>query len=699
MIRAIRVAKVANKFLVNTNKYRKYTLYLILIGCCGIKCQQSLYLPFTLPCIAMKYKICTSIATSDFNEALRLISRNHMVELRLDLMQVNNEQLRFLLQQGVETIATFRGEKYSESERLQALVTAIDSGSSYVDVEEESNEQYRQQIVQHARHNGCKVVISYHNFECTPDVAVLKNIIQDCRSKGADIVKLITTASCAADSARVLSLYENEENLVAFAMGEEGKISRFACLFLGAPFTYASAVKGSEVAPGQLVAQDMQQMIQLMYPAKAKVFAVAGKPILHSRSPILFGAAYDNPANDYAFFRMAVESGEEFVQLFRELGLSGANVTAPFKAEVAKLVDYCSEEVTVLQAANTLVEKNGKLHAYNTDIYGVVNSLEAKGINIVSKRCVVLGAGGAGCAAAYALKKAGAAVTIVNRTVHKAKAFAEKIDCAYSGLDKVEELLTNADILVSTLTADVVDERWLNPQLVILDAVYHGSTLKQKAENRGCTYIDGNQWLLHQGIPGYKLFTGEEPDSNEMAVALSSTSLQPTHISFIGFMGSGKSTVAYSVAKMLGMPVVDADRELEHRHGETISQMIKSKGEAYFRKQEQLMLKELLSRKIPSIISCGGGIITQPEMCKMLKSDSIVIYLYAPPGECLKRINVQSRPMLAQHEDPQKVADDIFEQRKTLYLQTAWLLINTSGRSIEQVSKIVYEEISKCIGG
>lgn len=86
-------------------------------------------------------------------------------------------------------------------------------------------------------------------------------------------------------------------------------------------------------------------------------------------------------------------------------------------------------------------------------------------------------------------------------------------------------------------------------------------------------------------------------------------------------------------------------------------------------------------------------------MCKMLKSDSIVIYLYAPPGECLKRINVQSRPMLAQHEDPQKVADDIFEQRKTLYLQTAWLLINTSGRSIEQVSKIVYEEISKCIGG
>ena len=649
----------------------------------------------------MKYKICTSITTTDFNKACLLIDRSQMVELRFDLMQMSREQLGRLLQQGAETVVTFREGKYSEAERQQALMEAISNGASYVDVEVEAGEQYRQAIIQHAQQNGCKVIISYHNFVSTPDTATLKNIAQECRGKGADIVKLITTANSAADSARVLSLYENEEGLVAFAMGEEGKISRFACLFLGAPFTYASAEKGSEAAPGQLAMQDMQDMIQLLHPAAVNLFAVAGKPILHSRSPMLFDAAYPNPANDYVFFRIAAESGDEVVQLFRELGLSGINVTAPFKAEVARLAAYCSEEVSVLQAANALVKKNGKLYAHNTDVYGVVGSIEAKGINIASKRCVVMGAGGAGCAAAYALQKAGATVTIVNRTIDKARTFADKIGCSYDGLDKLEELLTETDILVSTLTAnaDVVDEQWLSPQLVVLDAVYHGSVLKQKAANKGCTYLDGNEWLLHQGIPGYKLFTAKEPDSKKMVAALSLTAQLPRHISLIGFMGSGKSTVARMLARMLGMPVVDADRELENRYGENIAQMIESKGEAYFREKEQVVLEELLSKEIPSVISCGGGVVTQPGLRKMLKSNSIVVYLYTSPDECLKRINVKSRPLLAQHNDPQKAASNIFEQRKYLYLKTAWLLVSTNGRSIEQVSKIVYDEISKCIGG
>lgn len=623
-----------------------------------------------------------------------------MVELRLDLMQLSNEQVSRLLRQGSETVVTFREGKCSEAERQQALNYAISNGAGYVDVEMEANEPYRKAIVQHAKQTGCKVIISYHNFESTPDSAALRNIIRQCRAMDADVVKLVTTANSATDNARILSLYENERDLIAFAMGEEGKLSRFACLFLGAPFTYASAAKGSEAAPGQLAVQDMEQMIQLTHPPATKLFAVTGNPILHSRSPILFNGAYPNSPNDYAFFRMAAESGEEVIQLFHELGLSGINITAPFKAAIAKLAAYCSEEVVILQAANTLVEKNGKLHAYNTDIFGVTGSLEANGVSIKGKRCIVLGAGGAGCAAAYALSKAGANVAIVNRTVAKAKAFADKIGCRYSGLDQLKELLADTAILVSTLAsdADVVDEQWLTSQLIILDAVYHGSILKQKAIGRGCTYIDGNQWLLHQGVSGYKIFTGKEPDSNGMARALAAPSQAPKHISFIGFMGSGKTTVAPKVAKMLGLPVTDVDKELEVRYKESIPEMINTKGEAYFREKEQEMLRELLSNDSPLVISCGGGVITQPDMCEMLKKDSIVVCLYAPPAECLTRIDIQSRPLLAQHENPLKVAEEIFAKRKTAYLKTAWLLVNTSGRSIEQVSKIVYDEIGKCIG-
>lgn len=624
-----------------------------------------------------------------------------MVELRLDLMELSNEQVKQLLQQCVEAVVTFREGKYTEVERQQALMAAISNGASYVDVEVEADETYRNTIVQHAQQNGCKVIISYHNFDSTPDTATLRGIIQQCRAMGADIVKLITTAKSAADCSRVLSLYEDEHDLVTFAMGEEGKISRLACLFLGAPFTYASAAKGSEAAPGQLAAKDMEQAIQLIHPTDSKLFAVTGNPILHSRSPLLFNGAYSNTLKKYPYFRMAAESGIEAIQVFRELGLKGMNVTAPFKSAIAMLADHRSEEVTILQAANTLAEKNGELYAYNTDILGVTGALKSANINLAQKQCLVVGAGGAGCAAAYALVKEGAKVTIVNRTADKAKAFAQKVGCSYSGLDELKELLQNADVLINTLSSnvDVIDEQWLKPKLVVLDAQYHNSALQQRAISRGCTYIDGSQWLLHQGIPSYRIFTGIEPDIHGMATALSDTTKIPKHISFIGFMGSGKSTIAPIVAQKLGMPVVDVDLELEKRHGESIPQMIGSKGEPYFREKERELLKELLSNEKPLAISCGGGAITQPEMSDMLKKESIVIYLHASPSECLKRIDASSRPLLAQHKNPLKVATELFEKRKELYLKTAWLLVNTNNRTVEQVSKIVYDEICKCIGG
>ncbi|MDR0661256.1 MAG: type I 3-dehydroquinate dehydratase [Prevotellaceae bacterium] len=648
----------------------------------------------------MNHKICISITSTSFDESLTAVNHNPLVELRLDLMQTNNEQIKQLLEQSTTSIVTFRDGNASLQKRQEALILAIDNGACHIDIEVEANENYRQTLIQHAKNKGCKVIISYHNFENTPDIKTLKSIIRQCRSMEADIVKLVTTASSTADCSRVLSLYEDEKNLVAFTMGEKGKITRLACLYLGAPFTYASIEEGKEAASGQLAASSMRQMIPLLNPLKTKLFAVVGNPILHSKSPLFFTSAYPTSVDDYAFFRMAAESGEEIVQLFHQLNLSAINVTAPFKMDIVKLADQSSDEVAVLQASNTLVERDSKLQAYNTDVFGVTGSLTAKGIAIKGKNCIVLGAGGAGCAAAYALKNAGANVTIVNRTVEKAKVFAEKIGCGYSGLEELRTMLINTDILASTLTPNtaVVEEQWLRPRLVILDAVYHGSALKQKAINAGCTYIDGNQWLLHQGIYGYKLFTGLEPDSKCMEAALLSPQPMPKHISFIGFMGSGKSSVAPLVAKMLNMPAIDIDSELESRYGETVVRLINNKGEAYFREKEQALLNEILSSQTPTAISCGGGAILHPSLRKQLKTQSIVVCLYATPNQCLKRINVSSRPLLAKCDNPEQAASDLFEERKELYLKTAWLLVNTNGRTIEQVSKIVYDEISMCIG-
>lgn len=433
-----------------------------------------------------------------------------------------------------------------------------------------------------------------------------------------------------------------------------------------------------------------------------KYFAVTGNPILHSKSPNLFNGAYPAQSGNFAYFRLAAQSGEEALELFHELGLAGMNVTAPFKQDMVRLSDYCSEEAKVLNAANTLVLKDGTINAYNTDIYGVGNAIKTKGVDISNKKCLVVGAGGAGCAAAYALHMEGGNVTIVNRTVEKAKKFADTIGCAYAGLDdNLSNLVAYSDILVNTLYAniDIIDELWITPQHVILDAIYHGSKLRQKAENMCATYIDGGQWLIHQGLPAYQMFTDMEPDAKGVENALLSTSEKPKHISFIGFMGAGKSTVAPMVAEMLGLPEIDADRLLESRFRESIPQMIASKGEAYFREKELSIMQELLESDTPCVISCGGGAVTQPKIRELLQKNSMSIWLYASPKQCLSRINVASRPILAKHDNPEQAAKDIFEERKALYAKTAWLLVNTNNRSAKEVSQIVYDEVSKCIRG
>jgi len=81
---------------------------------------------------------------------------------------------------------------------------------------------------------------------------------------GADCVKLAVTANSPADCARIMSLYEHHDNLLAFAMGETGKITRIAAPFLGAEFTFVSVDEANKTAPGQLTAAQMKTIFNVM---------------------------------------------------------------------------------------------------------------------------------------------------------------------------------------------------------------------------------------------------------------------------------------------------------------------------------------------------------------------------------------------------------------------------------------------------
>ncbi|GHT11343.1 hypothetical protein AGMMS4956_04240 [Bacteroidia bacterium] len=208
----------------------------------------------------MSAKICVSLANIGFEECLAAMQKYSLVELRLDLLSLEQEQITTLLQQKCPTIVTCRADQHNDTERLQHLLFAIDAGATYVDIEFESAIKYRQLLIERAQEKGCRVIISYHNFDCTPSKKELQNVVNQSITMGADLVKLVTFAHHSNDAAGVMSLYETCYPLpfIGFAMGEAGKITRIAAPLLGAPFTYAALTNGNATASGQLTAAQLE---------------------------------------------------------------------------------------------------------------------------------------------------------------------------------------------------------------------------------------------------------------------------------------------------------------------------------------------------------------------------------------------------------------------------------------------------------
>ncbi|MDR1198970.1 MAG: type I 3-dehydroquinate dehydratase [Prevotellaceae bacterium] len=206
--------------------------------------------------------ICVSIIEQDIDKCIEILKQCEMAELRLDKIQPGIPELKKLLAFDIPIIATCRAGIYDNDKRLELLTAAIKNGAGYVDIELESDENYRKMLINAADYYNCKIIISYHNFNETPDIDTLKNIVARAKALNPDLIKIVTYAQTADDNSTVLSLYQNESQIVAFAMGESGKESRIRSLMLGSPFIYAACEKGCESAAGQMTVDELKKILK-----------------------------------------------------------------------------------------------------------------------------------------------------------------------------------------------------------------------------------------------------------------------------------------------------------------------------------------------------------------------------------------------------------------------------------------------------
>lgn len=270
--------------------------------------------------------------------------------------------------------------------------------------------------------------------------------------------------------------------------------------------------------------------------------ALLGHPVAHSISPRFQQAALDAAGVDarYEAWDVAPADLPIAVERLRGGSMLGANVTIPHKEAVARLVDRPDALVERMGAANTIVRRDGLLHATNTDVTGILHALADAGVEVRGRAVLLLGAGGAARAVVVAMRRAGAArLTVANRTLDRARALA-----ALAGDALATEVVTldagDAGLRAAARAAAVVINatplgmaHGPDPQAtplpgdcfargqVAFDLVYvpERTPFLAAAEAAGAQPLGGLAMLVHQGAESFRLWTGREPPLEVMFAA------------------------------------------------------------------------------------------------------------------------------------------------------------------------------------
>ena len=202
--------------------------------------------------------ICVSLANLSYDECLIAIQDKELIELRLDKLNLSDRELKNILTLPHKFIVAYSKDSRTDANRVEKLLFAIQSGAAYIDIEMNLDEFDKNKLIESAKLNNTKVILSYHDYEQTPDIQSLKDIINNALKFNPDIIKIACLAKGSDDIANIISLYDYHYPIIAFSLGEFGKETRLIAL-KKAPFVYASLKNGLETGDGQYSYAEMRR--------------------------------------------------------------------------------------------------------------------------------------------------------------------------------------------------------------------------------------------------------------------------------------------------------------------------------------------------------------------------------------------------------------------------------------------------------
>ncbi len=273
---------------------------------------------------------------------------------------------------------------------------------------------------------------------------------------------------------------------------------------------------------------------------KAELVGCLGQPVAENPTGVMQEAAFRAAGLDWRYLTIEVapENLADAMRGARAFGMRGLNLTIPHKVAVIEHLDDLSEAARLIGAVNTVVRRGDRLIGDNTDGKGFLRGIrQDAGVDPEGKRVLLLGAGGAARSVAAEFLLAGAAeVIVVNRTAERGEAMVGDLRQSTGGAIRFEPwretyaVPASIDILVNATSIGLFPDVSATPAIdlshaacLVADAVFNPpeTGLLRMARERGLPTLDGLSMLVYQGVIGFQLWTGQDPDEAVMKRALS----------------------------------------------------------------------------------------------------------------------------------------------------------------------------------
>ncbi len=402
-----------------------------------------------------------------------------------------------------------------------------------------------------------------------------------------------------------------------------------------------------------------------------RIYGLLGRKLGHSYSPAIHAQLGD------AAYRCIELEPDQLGEFLKRDDIGGLNVTIPYKRDVLPFCTWTSESVRQIGAANTLVKRDGKLYAYNTDKPGFMEMTRRSGISVEEAKVLVLGSGGASLAVKAGLSSMGAA---------------QIITISRSGENNYDNISRHydADVIVNTTPVGMCPKCIQSPLSLqgfrnlrgVLDVEYNPARtgLMLQAEELGIPHASGLTMLVAQAIRSHEIFFDTEVPDEMTDSILRTLRSDSFNIILAGMPGCGKTTVAGELGRLTGREVIDMDEEVVKAAGKSIPDIFQDDGEKVFRdmESEQIARFGAMSGKI---LSLGGGAVLREENYAPLHQNGRIYFLQRD----LSLLGMDGRPL----SKDAATLENMYKERLPRYQRFADAEVENSGTPEETARTIL----------